>query len=334
MSSQMDKFFLWKSLSLFKSFTFCMPEMAQVIWIYRIKSLEVLTLPTGSSEFLATFQLSFEDGSIQPVQREYAIANGIYLHPSSVCKKLVAMGFCQHRRSDPNVSRFFCQTHDSRLSRPYHFEANGTRINWNSTQLFQWSTSVLSESPLKSITFPGVDNTNRLHLFALAISPSISTLPASSSSDTTDSENQLLSIRRTRFTSRWEIINGVKAQAVEVTISNLLRSSLGVSQNTSINSNHSISIQGPGIETVSDGVFYRLVPGDQIRVDVFVVGAKDGVKATVLVQDTQTGKTTGQSDGWESSALIESWTTDPAVLSKHETPTWVSIFSCRDSRSL
>ncbi|KAJ7577830.1 glycoside hydrolase family 29 protein [Mycena floridula] len=234
----------------------------------------------GTHEFVANFLLTFVDNTTQQVQ-------------------LYARNWWRW----PILNTGVIQT-------PYHFELNGAQTNWNSSQMFQWSTSVLSESPLKTITFPAVNTAHRLHLFGLALSPALApsnTLKSSS-----------LAIRRTRFTSRWEIVNEIRAQAVEVTLANLLPSSSTVSSKTSLNSRHEIAVVGPGIKTISPGVLYRLGPGDQVQVDVFVTGAQDGSNATVILK----GKLSGESSGWKASSLIEHWTPDAEVLSKHETPTW------------
>ncbi|TFK33558.1 glycoside hydrolase family 29 protein [Crucibulum laeve] len=195
---------------------------------------------------------------------------------------------------------------------PYHFEKNGGSKNLNSTQIFQWSTSVSSERSLKSITFPANTAGRRLHVFAMAISPSVRPSPTTS--------RPVLSIRRTRFTSRWEMVNGKRAQAVEVTIANILPNS-AQSRTTSITTEHSIIITGSGITTVRSGSVYRLVPGDQARVDVFVIGSQTDGKASVQVKDSN-GAIVGTSEGWATTPLIEKWTEDVNVLSQHETPAW------------
>ncbi|KAG6888215.1 hypothetical protein C0995_009750 [Termitomyces sp. Mi166 len=195
--------------------------------------------------------------------------------------------------------------------RPYHFENNGTTKNLNSTQIYQWSTSVFSEQALKSITFPHVGSSQRLHLFAISLTPS--TPPS-------NNFGPALSVRQARFTTRWEFINGIRAQAVEVTLANLLPA-FALSPETSVHSEVLVSIEGPGIKTVSPGSIYRIVPSDQARVDVFVTGSKAGEQATVHLRDTR-GMDLGLSEGWAMAPLIEEWTPDAAVLGMHETPSW------------
>ncbi len=167
---------------------------------------------------------------------------------------------------------------------------------------------------MQSITFPQNNPARRLHVFAISVSSSV----PSENSDA----RPALSVRRARFTSRWEFVDGRRAQAVEVTLSNLLPSSV-FSRNTSISSRHEIEITGPGIRTVSPGVFYRLVPSDQVRVDVLITGGISNGIATVQIYDSDS-QVVGTSGGWTISPLVENWTADATILSTHETPTWVS----------
>ncbi|KAK1221691.1 hypothetical protein PQX77_015521 [Marasmius sp. AFHP31] len=200
------------------------------------------------------------------------------------------------------------------IQTPYNIIKNGTTItkNLNATQIYQWSTSIPSEQKLSSITLSS-DTSPRLHIFAINFSPS---------SDPSQS-GAALAVRRARFTNRWETVTNdddVRAQAVQVTLANLLPSNT-LSTNTSLNSKHTIEISGPGIRTLTPGVVNRLVPGDQVRVDVLVSGVQNDTNASVVIKDSE-GTTVGTSDGWVASPLIEEWTPDAGVLAKHETPAW------------
>lgn len=129
-----------------------------------------------------------------------------------------------------------------------------------------------------------------------------------------------LSVRRTRFTTRWEDVGGVRAQVVEVTLANLAPTSAFYSE--SIISPLEIDITGPGISTISAGRVNRLVTSDQVRVDVLVSVSQSSGNATVRIKDVD-GNLLGSSDGWPATPLRLNWTADAAVLSTHETPTWV-----------
>jgi alpha-L-fucosidase len=204
--------------------------------------------------------------------------------------------------------------------------------NFNSSQIYQWSTAVLSEAKLKSITFPPNNPSRRLHLFAIAYTPSVNTSTTGTLNSITSGESDaVLSVRRVRFTTKWELIDTSpssstdqqKAQIVEVTLSNILPTHI-LSAQTSLTSNHTIRITGNGITTIRPGTIGRLVPGDQVRVDVIVSGtnARSGT-ATVEVRNAENEKV-GSQGGWEVLPLIETWTPDADVLERHEAPTWVS----------
>ncbi|KAJ7151032.1 glycoside hydrolase family 29 protein [Mycena filopes] len=197
---------------------------------------------------------------------------------------------------------------------PYHFDK--TKKNLNATNIFEWSTSVPSESPLESITFPARATSNRMHVFGLSITPSA--MPTDPTAG-----GPALAVRRARFTTRWADIAGARAQAVEVTLANLLPSfTLGLSHlTTSLTSPHTVELVGSGLQTVARGVVNRLVPADQARVDVFVTGSTAGGKAVVLIRDSG-GEVVATSGEFPTSPLVESWTPDAESLSMHETPSW------------
>ncbi|EPQ55247.1 glycoside hydrolase [Gloeophyllum trabeum ATCC 11539] len=198
------------------------------------------------------------------------------------------------------------------INTPYSF-INGTSTkNTNTTSIFQWSASIPSRSALESIVLapddvPGL----RLHVFAISVTAS-ATL-----SDT--SAGPILSVRRARSSTRWELVNNTRAQAIQVTVANLLPIS-AFSTNTSINSPYTIEITGASVETVVPGKIRRLIASDQVSADVLVI-ANSTSNATVSVKDEQ-GTLVGTSDGWPLTPLPTEWTTDPELLSTHETPTW------------
>ncbi|KAJ7639931.1 glycoside hydrolase family 29 protein [Mycena rosella] len=183
---------------------------------------------------------------------------------------------------------------------PYSFQANGTQKNWNSSQIYQWSTAIPSEQPLTSITLPPVNTAHRLHLFAVSMSPATSVPVA------THPAVPNLVVRRARFTTRWQTMRGVRAQAVEITLANMLPS---------------FTLSPATDHDARGGVVHRLVPGDQARVDVFVTGCRAGETAVVQVRDAQ-GRVVLRSQEWAVAPLMEQWTADADVLATHETPTW------------
>ncbi|KXN86827.1 Alpha-L-fucosidase [Leucoagaricus sp. SymC.cos] len=267
----------------------------------------------NGGEFVRNFELNFEDNSTQTIQL-----------------------YVKNWFRWPNLNKGEIRTR-------YHFVNNGTAIskNFNSSQIYQWSTSVLSESKLQSITLPPTNPARRLHLFAMAFTPSfdnssnVTTTTTTTMTSAAPESEAVLSVRRVRFTTKWEDIPSpssssaktTRAQIVEVTLANILPSHEH-SPSTSINSNHTITITGSpnsGIKTVQRGRIMRLVPGDQARVDVLVTGTNLNLRsnemATVEVRDVR-GKLIGSSNGWQAEGLVENWTADEEVLGRHEAPTW------------
>ncbi|KAJ7627477.1 glycoside hydrolase family 29 protein [Roridomyces roridus] len=237
---------------------------------------------SGSAhEFVANFVLNFADNSTQPLQ-------------------LYAKNWWRWPILNNGVIRT-----------PYSFQANGASKNWNSSQIYQWSTAIPSEAPLSSITLPALNTAHRLHLFAMSISPS-------SIVENPTAPN--LVVRNARFTTRWEDVDGVRAQAVQVTLANMLPT-FTLSHSTAITAPHAIEVVGAGITTLVPGVVKRLVPGDQARVDVLVTGTTQGGRASVRVRD-DLDRVVLESEEWDVTPLVETWTPDAAVLATHETPSW------------
>ncbi|OAX35713.1 hypothetical protein K503DRAFT_350830, partial [Rhizopogon vinicolor AM-OR11-026] len=149
--------------------------------------------------------------------------------------------------------------------------------NWNSSQIFQLSLSIPSRVPLESITLPDTaDTSDRLHIFALSMSPSLEPSAGSLSPQ--------LSVRSTQFSMRWENVDGQRVQAVAITLANILPGSYETSLNASIDSQYEISVSGEGVFTVVPGLVHRLVPADQTRVDVLVLNNSGTGNATVTIK--------------------------------------------------
>jgi len=217
----------------------------------------------------------------------------------------------EHKRAGITPYRFilYCNS-------PFHFTDYGSAKNMNSTHIYQISLSVPSRGALRSVKLPETGSIyNRLHIFALTLTPSVNSL--------TKPAKPAVSIRNVRFTTRWEDVDEIRAQVVEITIANRLPAKFATSPSASISSKHSIEVIGHGLKTVVPAHIHRLVPADQARVDVLVLN-RDGIgNATIFVKDSQ-GNVVGESHGWPIARLREHWTPDTAVLATHETPTWVS----------
>lgn len=131
-----------------------------------------------------------------------------------------------------------------------------------------------------------------------------------------------LSVRSAKFSTRWEDVDGQRAQAVAITLSNILPGSYATSLNATIDSRYEISVSGEGIFTIEPGVVYRLVPADQTRVDVLVLNNNNGTGNAMVTIKDESGNIVGTSEGWSIVPLRTEWTADADVLTTHETPTW------------
>lgn len=113
---------------------------------------------------------------------------------------------------------------------------------------------------------------------------------------------------------------------MEVTLANLLPT-YSLSAETSLNTKHRLYISGASIKTIYSGVVHRLIPGDQVAVDVFISGARENGSANIEIRDSN-ARVIGVSSGWPATPVVEHWIPDTQVLGAHETPKWVrSIYS-------
>ncbi|KAF9517083.1 glycoside hydrolase family 29 protein [Hydnum rufescens UP504] len=199
-------------------------------------------------ESRALFQFHFEDGSTQLV--EASIHNWWNLHWINSGAAISA---------DPSA-------------RPYHYARNGA-IDYNITQLYTWTASVNSASPLKAITLPGLD-WNRLHIFALSLIRSETNWPY---------EQPLIAIRHTRFTTKWRMIENQRALAVETVIANVLPSTLSADLGYWVKSRYVAEYTSDLFRTIKFGEFQRLMPGDQLVVKVWVVPKNRNLRALDLL---------------------------------------------------
>src|SRR5260221_7588866 len=152
-------------------------------------------------------------------------------------------------------------THYSSFCSPYHYKPGGDK-DYNITQMYTWSTSIRSDSPLVSLRLPNSAWWNRLHIFAMSISPS----------DTlTGGGSPHLAVSKIRLTTKWKSIDGQKAFAVELQMANVLPTALSVEPRFWIDSKLSISYKSPSLKTIQAGEVYRLMPGDQVVVKIWVI---------------------------------------------------------------
>ncbi|QRV99595.1 alpha-L-fucosidase [Ceratobasidium sp. AG-Ba] len=278
---------------------------------------------------------------------------------------------------------------------PYHNTPSGP--NYNTTQLHHWASTVSSFSPLKSIRFPPRTNQNRLHIFAVTLVPAyapdtdVTTSPPAVSvkdvrlttlkTDKGDSVVQVtlanlraLAAPSYRFTSPHGSaahIPGHRSPRRPVPDDQRLLSQRrddGAHEyqhyTTAVLSGpHEVLIRavyGQGVRTTSPGKFFRLMPGDDVRVDVGVsfdqssegLGAwfraaaqaagipksvinmasisRQEIEIEVLVVSASTNAPVVKSTGWDldlaysgmSDESGDYWQATRESLERHEAPRW------------
>ena len=147
------------------------------------------------------------------------------------------------------------------LCSPYHYKPGGEK-DYNITQMYTWSTSIKSDSPLVSIRFPYSAWWNRLHIFAMSIGLS---------DTSTGQEYPRLALNKILLTTKWKFIDGQKAFAVELQVTNTLPTALSPKPQFWIDSKLSFIYKSTSLQTIQAGEVYRLMPGDQVVAKIWVI---------------------------------------------------------------
>ena len=198
----------------------------------------------------------------------------------------------------------------------FPYRLTNESVDWNRSNIFQTRNWLDSSKELTSLTLPNVTGgsatdpggaaiSSRLHIFALTLVPAM------------ENATELLSVQYARSTQKW-VEESDKIQIYEVTINN--------AGTRDILKEHGVkvSIDSPGVETVTPAYIKRLQAGDQVRVNVGVKN-KDGVKsgssgtATVKVE----GKGLSSSSyTFESIYGIKDYEPTYESIYTHDSPDW------------
>jgi alpha-L-fucosidase len=224
----------------------------------------------------------------------------------------------------------------------------GASINYNLTQIHHWSTALSTRSPLRSIILPSRGSYNRLHLFALSVVHAGTllgcTLEATGGEQAPlvlapPSSGPRLIIRRARTTFKlYEAFDRLGnpqelggSQLVEVTLANLRPTATGAVPRCWAGPVH-IWVHSDHMYTVKHGEVHRLMPGDEVKVRVWVRNfdqIQAGTRGTmhIEVRDVsraadEAGKTLFVSEDWPMIAGVPPYDESKESLEKHETPLW------------
>jgi alpha-L-fucosidase len=146
----------------------------------------------------------------------------------------------------------------------------------------------------------------RLHIFSLTM------IPAHSKS----SNGATLQVKHARTTQKW--IEGTDTQIVEVVIKNLGGSFV------LRNSNVSVTVEAPGIQTVKRATIKRLAPGDQVEVEIGVVNSdsfdrETSKPSTIIVEGVGIATTKYT---FNANYGIQQYSPTYESLYSHESPNW------------
>ena len=178
--------------------------------------------------------------------------------------------------------------------------ANST--NWNTSHIFEFEAGLEPGKQLTAITLPNTTNvtTGRIHVFAMSL------LHIDQGRAIAGVEVQSI-----RPTQRWVDHKHVKAQAVEVIVSNGGTDCIH-------GEGMRVYVKGVGIETTQTGRIKRLCPGDQKRTTVLVSGNE-----TTSVDLEMSYRGNLVSSRFENVEFgLSDWTLDPTNLARHDSPEW------------
>lgn len=207
----------------------------------------------------------------------------------------------------------------SPMRAPYHFTSEGVQ-NPAVSNIFHFPVQIPLKSAGKkvvSIQLPRAGNWNALHVFALSFVPGIH------GSGTPEGNSQPLFVRSTR---RWEDLqDGTRAQVVEAAIRNPVSATEHDRPESWLVGPVTVALKGNSFQTVRPAVISRIMPGDEVLVEVLVTPTGTGEEFTDAVVDLSTG-----SHSWSTAVQVEGarlihdftlWRSDEDVEA-HTAPAW------------
>lgn len=209
----------------------------------------------------------------------------------------------------------------SPLSAPYHF-LNDSSKNYNATHLYHIPIALpptAAGKKVAALVLPAARKANTLRVFALSYIPT-AVAPALGVQDK-------IRARLVRGTRRWGHVGGNKAQVVEVSLANPLSASRRAEAAAWVDSPIAVRLEGTGFKTVREGRVARLMPGDEIEVEVLVTPTSSSAVtfAGAELRLNTSGREWGVPVTVEGSGLVHdfaAWTDDLADLDQHSRPTW------------
>ena len=136
-----------------------------------------------------------------------------------------------------------------------------------------------------------------------------------------------LAVRSLRGTRRWDTVEGIRGQVVEISVANPFSPSLHGSTEHWVKRPVTISVYGDGFTTVRHAHVHRLMPGDEIKTEVLVAptSSSGSFSDSVLLLESGSTSWTVNHIAIEGSALVHdwsSWSEEAQVLEEHTAPVW------------
>jgi alpha-L-fucosidase len=153
-------------------------------------------------------------------------------------------------------------TNKGAIRTSFQYDAAGHEV-YNASHLFHTAIPfppAMQAKRVAGFVLPRAQGHNVLHVFALSVEPV----------GTGEMMGERIVVPFVSATRRWEDTDTGKAQVITVAVRNPLSGSRHADRDAWIDRPISIALAGTGFTTVKEGYIPRLMPGDEVRVEVLV----------------------------------------------------------------
>lgn len=201
---------------------------------------------------------------------------------------------------------------------PYHYTSEGV-TNPAVSNIFHLPVRIPLKSAGKkivSVKLPAAGKWNALHVFALSVVPTVQ--------DYSSLQSKVVPAF-VRATRRWEDVDGGNAQVVEVGVTNPVSVTQHSSRDAWVDQPITLSLSGATFKTVTPATVSRLMPGDEVKVELLVTPTSTSAEFVDPVLDISVN-----SDPWSAPVIVEGsrlvhdftqWSADEDV-EEHTAPGW------------
>lgn len=228
------------------------------------------------------------------------------------------------------VKNWWCHhaTNKGPIRSPFQYDSAGEKV-FNASHIFHIPIGmphIAGGRKVAAIQLPGPNEWNTLHVFAMSY------VPVGEGNQLSDK----IKPSYVRATRRWEAIHGVQYQVVEIALANPQSVSEHDNWKAWVGHPAEVTLTGYGLRTVQSGKIARLMPGDEMVVEVLVTPTSDGTEwedaqvVIELIREHSRGKsrkevTTRSSVVVEGSKIVHdfaAWAEDTKDIEEHTSPRW------------